>query len=66
MATSHPEIAHRAAEADGPAEMSNAIALRMFAELHRSQAYPFRPVARVGLKVDAPVSVIMAGVPEDP
>jgi hypothetical protein len=29
-------------------------------------AYPFRPVASVGLEVDAPVSVVMAGVPEDP
>jgi len=29
-------------------------------------AYPFRPVAGVGLEVDAPVSVVMAGVLGDP
>jgi len=28
--------------------------------------YPFRPVAGVGLEVDAPVSVVMAGVLGDP
>jgi hypothetical protein len=28
--------------------------------------YPFRPVARVGLEVDAPVSVVVAGVLGDP
>ena len=28
--------------------------------------YPFRPVASVGLEVDAPVSVVMAGEPGDP
>jgi hypothetical protein len=28
--------------------------------------YPFRPVVHAGLEVDAPVSVIMAGMPGDP
>jgi hypothetical protein len=28
--------------------------------------YPFRPVVHAGLEVDAPVSVVMAGVPGDP
>jgi hypothetical protein len=32
----------------------------------QERTYPFRPVASVGLEVDAPVSVVMAGVPGDP
>jgi hypothetical protein len=45
--------------------MTERIATRVI-KMVEADPYPFRPVAGVGLEVDAPVSLVMAGVPEGP
>jgi len=60
-----PTGSHRSPERIEMADLLRRAVLAAHAEAELFR-YPFRPVAGVGLEVDAPVSVVMAGVLGDP